>query len=157
MVLFGWTKESRLRTHNLSYIYQANISIMKHFRHYLMKSPEYYLIILVMLSGYTPPFSFNPFAISVVAILLLQIVFKNKISGLIIAGLFILVNLFMTGAVISEFKEFQTFNSGAKNLLFGGILILGFNLLMSGLMIVKYVKRTVSSEYNARSIPVNHS
>jgi len=115
-----------------------------------MKSPEYYLIILAILAGYTPPFSINPVAIGVIAIVILQIVFKNKISGLIISGLFLLVNLFMTGALFSEFNEFPTFNAAAKKLLFGGLSILGFNLFMSILMILKYAGKTGCTDYQMR-------
>ena len=115
-----------------------------------MKLPEYYLIILAFLSGYTPPFSINPVAIGVVAIVILQVAFKNKISGLIISSIFLLVNLFMTGALFSELNEFQTFNADAKKLLFGGLLILGFNLLMSIMMISKYARKLGCTDYQMR-------
>jgi len=104
-----------------------------------MKLPEYYLLILVILSGYTPPFSFHPIIIGFVAILILQIIFRNKISGLIIASLFLLINLYMLLALFSEKNEFPIFNGDAKQLLIGGLLLLVFNLFVIGLMIYKYI------------------
>lgn len=104
----------------------------------LLKLPEFYLIVLATLSCYTPPFSFNPIVIGLVAIAFLQIVFKNKITGLIIAGILLLINLFMFFALISELKEFTTSNSDTIQLLFGGLLFLGLNLFMAAIMVYKY-------------------
>jgi len=112
----------------------------------IIKSPEYYLIIVTILSGYSQRFLINPIALGVVAIVILQIVFKNKISGLIISSLFLLVNLFMIGALISEFNEFPTFNNGAKKLLFGGLFILGLNIFVSILMIIKYTNKAENDD-----------
>ena len=104
----------------------------------LLKLPEFYLIALAILSCYTPPFSFNPMVIGLVAIAILQIVFKNKISGLAIAGTVLMINLLMLFASISEFNEFPTLNSDAKQLLFGGLLLFGLNFVMAGIMVYKY-------------------
>ncbi len=101
--------------------------------------PEYYLIVLALLSGFTPPLSLNPFAIGLALLLILQIIFKNKITGIIIANLFILISLFMLGALLSEFKEFQSFNRGAKQLIFVGIPLIILNFFVAGLMIHKYL------------------
>ena len=113
---------------------------MKKAKQILIKFPEYYLIVLVILGGYTPPFVFNPIFIGLAAILILQIVFKNKISGLLIASIFLLTNLYMLGALISEFNEFHEFNNSAKQLLFVGLSLWSLNMLSSGVMIYKYSK-----------------
>lgn len=124
---------------------------MKNLKRILIKSPEYYLIVLVLLSGYSPPFSFNPVLIGIAAVIMLQIVFKNKISGFIIAGLFLLVNLYMTGALIAEISEFQPLNTDAKKMLFGGAFLLGINFLMSLIMIFKYTEFALPREYPVKS------
>ena len=124
---------------------------MNNFRQILMKSPEFYLMLIVILSGYTPPFSINPIAIGLLVIVILQLVFRNKISGLVIASLFLLANIVMIGALISELNEFQTFDAGAKKLLLGGGLILGFNLFVSGLMFFKYSIPIESAELKTQS------
>ena len=121
---------------------------LKYLRPMLSNSPEYYLIIVAILAGYSPPFSVDPVAIAVAALIILQILFKNKISGLLIGILFLLVNLFMMGALISEFNEFPTFSTDAKKLLFGGSLLLGINTFISILMIIKYAKYVESPDHS---------
>lgn len=106
----------------------------------LFKLPEYYLLVLIILSGYSPPFTFNTIALVLAAILILQIIFTNKISGLIIAGVFLLINLYMLGALISEFNEFPEFNKEAKQLLFVGLSLWSLNMVTSIMMIYKYAK-----------------
>lgn len=112
---------------------------MKKTKQILMKLPEYYLLVLVILSGYTPPFSINPIVIGFVAIVILQIIFKNKISGLIVASLFLLINLYMFLALLSENNEFPILNGDAKQLFFVGVLLLVLNLFVTGLMMYKYL------------------
>lgn len=111
----------------------------------LLKFPEYYLLVLVLLAGFTPPFSFNPLSLVIAGIVILQIIYKNKISGLFIAGLFLIINLFMLGALISEFTEFSSFDSSAKQLLVGGLAIWCLNSCAIGIMIYKYVTLDGSS------------
>ena len=113
---------------------------MKKVKQILMKFPEYYLVVLTILVGYTPPFGFSLISIGLAAVLIFQIVFKNKISGLIIASIFLLINLYMLGALISEFNEFPEFNNSAKQLLFVGLSLWSLNILSSGVMIYKYSK-----------------
>ncbi len=113
---------------------------MKKVKQILMKFPEYYLVVLTILVGYTPPFGFSLISIGLAAVLIFQIVFKNKISGLLIASIFLLINLYMLGALISEFNEFPEFNNSAKQLLFVGLSLWSLNILSSGVMIYKYSK-----------------
>jgi uncharacterized membrane protein len=104
----------------------------------LFKVPEYYLLILLLLAGYTSPFSFNPiFGIGAV-ILLLQIVFRNRIAGLVIGSLFFLGNLYFLGALLSEFAEFSSMTGSAASLLLMGLLIWTTNLLASVGMLYNY-------------------
>ena len=113
---------------------------MKSLRQIIIGLPEYYLIALVIILGFIHPFPINlsPTIVGLIIIIFLQIVFKNKISGYIIASLFILVNLYMLGVLVSEIVESSTFDTSAKQLLFGGTLFFGFNLFISVLMIFKY-------------------
>ncbi len=104
----------------------------------LFKLPEYYLIIIAFLTGYTPPFYINPIFAVIIFLLILQIIFKHRISGLIIGALFFFVNLYFLGALLSEFYEFTEFNSSAKKLLFVGLSIWVSNLVFSGGMFYKY-------------------
>lgn len=113
---------------------------MKKFSRILAWLPEYYLIVVALLSGYTPPFSISAISVGLTVILILQVVFKNTISGILIAILFTLVNIYMLFALVSEFNEFATFSTDAKRLLLGGLSLFILNLTMSGMMIFRYTK-----------------
>ncbi|MFL3662128.1 MAG: hypothetical protein ACI6PN_10300, partial [Polaribacter sp.] len=106
------------------------------------KLPEYYLIILAFLAGYVPPFYIHPIFIGIAIILILQIIFKSRISGLILGTLFFLINLYFFGALLSEFNEF---NNRAKLLLFAGITIWIVNFTLSLTMIYKYATNSFIS------------
>jgi len=104
----------------------------------LLQIPEYYLAVIVLLAGYSPPFSFHPLALGLAILPLLQIVFKNKVSGLIMGSAFLLVNLVMLGALISELSEFTAFTHRALQLLIGGLTIWLVNSVLSLAMVYKY-------------------
>jgi hypothetical protein len=110
------------------------------------KIPEYYLILIVALAGYSPSFNIHPIYIILISIFILQIIFKNRISGLILAGLFFLINLYFLAALLSEFSEFTTFNNDAKQLLFVGLSIFIVNLIMATLMVYKYASNSYTNQ-----------
>ena len=111
---------------------------MTKYKQILIQIPEYYLIALALLAAYTLPFSIKPIAMVLAVIFTLQIIYKNKTTGHIIASLFLIGNLFMLFAFTSNLNELPRFNVHAKELLFGGLLLLGFNILISALMLIKY-------------------
>ncbi len=119
---------------------------MKKAKQILIKLPEYYFIVIAILAGYTPPFSFNPIFVGLAFILILQIVFKNKISGILLGSAFLLMNLYMLGALFSEFIEFTEFNNKAKQLLFVGLSLWIWNMLLSVTMIYKYSKNDINPQ-----------
>ena len=124
---------------------------MKKHKQISLQLPEYYLIVLALLAGYTPPYSINPFAIGIVIILAFQIIYKNKIAGHLIASLFLIGNLVMLLALTSELNEFPRFNAHAKELLFGGLMILGFNIFISALMFVKYTLQRETTSFQSEA------
>jgi hypothetical protein len=80
----------------------------------------------------------NPIAASLLLILATLIVLKNRVLGLVIAVVFLLLNLYMVLALISEFNEFETFNERARELILFGSLYLGTNITISIVMLVKW-------------------
>lgn len=119
---------------------------MKKFNLVISKSAEYYLIALVILAFYSPTFQINPIAIGLIIILTLQIIFRNKTSGLLIAALFILINLYMFLALLSEFSEFPAINFDSLQLLLVGLFIIGLNLYIAKMMIHKYLQPVKTSK-----------
>jgi len=73
---------------------------MNRAKSFIFKLPEYYLTLLVILVGFTPLYYFNPITIGFLALLIFQIIVKNAISGLVIAGSFLIIHLFMLVALV---------------------------------------------------------
>ncbi len=117
---------------------------MNTFKRILNAYPEYYLIIIILLTGFKPPFSINTFAVIIATGIILQIIFRSWTTGIFIAAIFILVNLYMLMALISEFRDMPAFNFLAKQLLFVGLALIFFNLFTSGVMIRKYILKSDS-------------
>lgn len=111
---------------------------MSKFKSFFQIFPEYYLLVLVLLAGYTPPISIALLSIIVAVILVLQIIFKNIFFGFFLAGLFAITNVYMLFALLSEFNEFTSFTPGARNLLLVGLPLFTFNIFVSVMMFRKY-------------------
>lgn len=124
---------------------------MKSAKLILSKFPEYYLILLAFASGYKPPLHLAPFALVLIVIFSLQLIFKNRITGIVIASLFGIGNLYFLLAMLSEFREFQTFSEGARQLLSVGLPLFVTNLIMAVVMVYKYApsRETDTSHTNA--------
>ena len=119
---------------------------MKNLKTFLLVFPEYYLIILVFLSGYTPPLIVNPISIVVILLIALQIFLRNGITGVILATVFLMVNIYMLLALLSEFSEFPIINSEALKLLGFGLFLFAMNLSASGLMVFKYTSSGIGNK-----------
>jgi hypothetical protein len=115
---------------------------MKNFKKILLALPEYFLIAAVLFYWMSAGVVVNYFAIILIALLTLQIIFKFKVLELVISGILILTSMYMILALMSEFHEFPEFNAEAKELLFVGLAYFLSTIAVSGLMIYKYAKPT---------------
>jgi hypothetical protein len=93
----------------------------------------------VILVGFTPLYYFNPITIGFLALLIFQIIVKNAISGLVIAGSFLIIHLFMLVALVVEFYEFAGSGSSGQQLLIVGFSIWVINMFFIGVMLYKHV------------------
>jgi len=107
-------------------------------RVFFYKLPEYYLASILLAASYTPPFSFHPIFLGLAFLVILQIVFNKRVSGIMIGLLFFLANLFFLGALISEFLEFTEFDQYAIQLILVGVPLWILNALAATTMIYKY-------------------
>ena len=100
----------------------------------------------INLTPFLPPEigRFSPIAIGLLVILLYQVIRKKPLSGLLISAVFIFLNLFMVLALISELSEFEVVNQNYNNLIIFGSLYLGLNLLVGGIMFLKYLKLKIN-------------
>ncbi|HAD98469.1 MAG TPA: hypothetical protein DCG19_13755 [Cryomorphaceae bacterium] len=126
---------------------------MKKIKQALLQSPEYLLMVAVLFYWVSAARIINPVAIGLLIILVLQLIFKNRIIGLIIPVILIGTSLYMLLALMSEFREFETFNADAQKLLFVGLAYFISTMLLSGMMIYKYL----SLELKSTNIPAQQS
>jgi hypothetical protein len=107
-------------------------------RVFFYKLPEYYLALIILMAAYTPPFSFHPFFLGLAFLVILQIIFQKRISGMTMGVLFFLANLFFLGALISEFLEFTEFDSYALQLILVGVPLWILNAFAAAGIMYKY-------------------
>ncbi len=104
--------------------------------------PEIYLICSVIYYWIDTGL-FNPVAIAFIFALILQLIVRNKITGMLISGFFVIINLYATLVLLSDllkvYKEIGTLVE-AKALLFFGSLYMGLNITMGIIMFIKYTK-----------------
>lgn len=112
----------------------------------LLKLPEYLLLAGVCFYWYSSGTLINPIAIGLIGLLIYQLIRKNFVVGLVIPGLLIFGSLFMLMALISEFKEFPTFNAEAKRMLFVGLTYFLSTIIVSGTMIYKYISMDLKND-----------
>ncbi|MEY8848430.1 hypothetical protein AB9K26_06430 [Psychroserpens sp. XS_ASV72] len=111
---------------------------MKHFKTILLAIPEYVLILSVLFYWFSAGLTINYIAIALLAILIYQIIFKNKVIGIIIPIVLILTCLYMLLALFSEVREFPTLNSEATTLLIVGLLYFLTTMFIAVVMLFKY-------------------
>lgn len=113
---------------------------MKKVSHFLIWTPEIILIVEVLFYWlFSSPL--NPIAATLLLTLVLQLIFKNKAAGLTISILFLVLNLYMCLALISELKEFTSWTDNARLMLLWGGTMIGFSIIASILMLIKWIKR----------------
>ena len=115
---------------------------MKNIKRY---PPETYLIAATLFYWISETILINWFAIGLLALLTTLIVTKNKVLGIVIASIWIVTNLYMVLALLSELSEFTEFNNKALQLLAGGTLFLGLNLMFSVMLLVKNARGSVKN------------
>jgi len=105
---------------------------------YLKFIPESYFILSVLYYWMMAGSLLNPFAVALLLGIALLLIFRNKALGLLLAILFILVNLFLFAALMSEYREFHEPTPASRDLILYGSVYLGLNLLMSLILLAKY-------------------
>lgn len=105
--------------------------------------PEIYFLISVLYYCSMTPSIWNPFAVALLSIIILQLILKSRILGVLLSLLLIFANLFMFLALLSEYHEFNKATKEARELILFGSLYLGLNMLMAVLLLIKYAFREV--------------
>lgn len=104
---------------------------------FIAKFPEYFLMFAVAFYWFSSALVFNPVAITLMSLLVLQLFLKSRLIGLFISGVLTFGSCLMLLALISEFREFPSFSSGAQELLFVGLSLFLGTLFIAGLLLFK--------------------
>ncbi len=105
---------------------------------------EYLLIIAVLFYWHGTSNLLNPIAIGLLVVLIFQIILKNNVIGVLIPCVLILLSMYMILALLSEVNEFESFNSDAQRLLYIGLAYFLGTIMVSFLMIWKYLVRSTN-------------
>lgn len=127
----------------LGNFHQLTFNNFTSLRQVLGRLPEAYLVFLICLFKYEPPFSKGTLTIWLTAILLLPVILKSRVLWRFVAVLFILLNFCLVPPFISEFSEFPEFAEGAQQMLFCGLVLLLLNISACGALIAKYTDLNV--------------
>ena len=105
--------------------------------------PEFYLLSSVLIYWASTTF-LNPFAIGLFLIIASLIGFRNRVLGIAVGAVFLLLNCYMVLALLSEFYEFEKLNWQAMQLILVGGLYLGLNIFMGILLLLKWAPLPLS-------------
>ena len=101
---------------------------------------ELYLIVSALFYWFSST-PINPIAFVLIAVFTYQAITKKTTSGIIIAIVFLIINLYLTLALISEAREFDVINNNWTQLVIVGSLYIGTNLVLGVIMLIKYAKK----------------
>ncbi len=108
----------------------------------LFKIPEYILLTICLFYWVAEGIVFNPLLLFLIVALSLQTFFRNRIVGIAISVFLAAACLFMLGALVSELKEFPTFNSDAQVMLVTGLFFFLTLISLAGIMLYRELNRT---------------
>jgi len=111
---------------------------------YVLILPEFILLGLStywFLDNFIGGNHFNPLALLVCVLLMLQVFFQNKYIGFSVASLISFFSLYMVLAVISEFRDFPTATSEAVQLLVIGLLLCSLGFTAAIVMFYKFLPK----------------
>jgi len=113
---------------------------MKNLKLILKLAPEIYLILAGIFYWGSTANIHNPIAIALISVLAFQIIFKLNSTGIFLAIIFLILNLYMCFALASELSEFTSPTENYRKMFIVGTIFLGVNLTMSILMFGKYLR-----------------
>jgi len=110
------------------------------FKKIIKSLPELYLIAAVLFYWFSAANIFNPIAIGLLVVLIFQLVFKKQYLGITIATLFIVINLYLILALVSELREFTEVTNDFLLLIVVGTLFIVLNLIAGTALFRKNVR-----------------
>lgn len=106
----------------------------------IVKFSDVLMLLLILFYWINTAEFWNPVAIGLLILSLVQIIIRNKILGIILATLLSFTSMFLFFALISELNDFETFDKDATAM----AAVMGIYLIIisicNGLMYYKYLK-----------------
>ena len=109
------------------------------FKKIVKNLPELYLITAVLFYWQSTANLFNPIAMGLLVVLIFQMEFKKQYLGITIATIFIIANLYLILALISELREFTEVTNSFLLLISVGSVFIALNLIAGTALFKKNV------------------
>ena len=116
--------------------------------------PEIIIIISIIYYWVMTATFLNPIALILLLVLTILIICRSALMGILISGLFLLLNLYMVLALFSELSEFPTFNKDAQIMLLFGATYLGLNIFLAIIMLLKWEKKISPASADKNAAPI---
>lgn len=105
---------------------------------FLIKHSEFILSVSVLFYWYSAGWGINWLAIGLMAALLALFFMKQRVLGIVLSCIFLLLAAFGMLALFSELSEFEEVNASAIQLFTVGSVFIGGTALAAALMLFKY-------------------
>ena len=102
---------------------------------------EYYILFSILFYWFSTANIFNPIAIILLFVFGYQLWKQPAKMGITIGVIYLLLNLYMCLALISELRDFNTVTSDPIQLFVVGTIFLGLNIIAAIALIKKYSKK----------------
>ncbi|MCT8339937.1 hypothetical protein MG296_07715 [Flavobacteriaceae bacterium TK19130] len=112
---------------------------LKYIKPLLYWLPEMYLLLATAFYWVLTGLWFNPVALFLMGLLVIQMLYNPRSLGLFIASIFILLNVYLIAAMVSDLMDIAVFGYSAQQLLVFGLAFMGINLLMAFRLLFKHL------------------
>lgn len=96
--------------------------------------------------------SLNYIALLIVWLLFLQLIYKNRLAGILYSNLLGFFSIYMLFGLYAEFKQFEAISENTTSLQTAGVFIFGLGVIMAGRMLYKYLTTKKNYEDNALTV-----
>src|SRR5688572_28184669 len=100
--------------------------------------PEYFIVLSIIYYWYLTAIWYNFIAAGLLCLFVLQLLRPRRMLGFYISFVFLILNLYMVLALVSELGKSPSSEEGTTRLLVFGCTYLGLNILMSVLMLIRH-------------------
>lgn len=104
----------------------------------LFRLPDWYLLVVIFFSGYQPPWHIASPHVLAMGVVLLHLMFQNRVAGLIIGCLFLLGTQLLLFSAVSEFNQYPHADAHSVKMLATELALVFVNTIMATCMVVKH-------------------